>query len=116
MRIFVSNVATQHGETDHYSVQDHVRSIERHLGGVPFDFTVANSNLADRLPEHWQSEPVRIAEGTAGVPVISADVVDESNRYRHDPGKLADAILTIYHEQGEAAPRTDKAERILSGI
>ena len=116
MRIFVSNVATQHGETDHYSVQDHVASIERHLGGAPFDFTVANSNLTDRLPERWQSEPVRVGDGAIGGQVVSADVVDERNRYRHDPQKLADAILTIYHERGEAAPRLDDTERLLSGV
>ena len=105
MRIFVSNVATQAGETDQYSVQDHVASIEAHMGGSPFDFIVANNNLADRLPERWKSEPVRGGEARVGGVVITADVVDERNRYRHDSAKLADAILTIYHERGEAAPR-----------
>ena len=105
MRIFVSNVATQSGETDQYSVQDHVASIEAHMGGSPFDFIVANSNLTERLPERWKSEPVRGGEARVGGVVITADVVDEGNRYRHDSAKLADAILTIYHERGEAAPR-----------
>ena len=105
MRIFVSNVATQAGETDQYSVQDHVASIEAHMGGSPFDFIVANNNLAERLPERWKSEPVRGGEARVGGVVITADVVDERNRYRHDSAKLADAILTIYHERGEAAPR-----------
>ena len=105
MRIFVSNVATQAGETDQYSVQDHVASIEAHLGGSPFDFIVANNNLTERLPERWKSEPVRGGEARVGGVVITADVIDERNRYRHDATKLADAILTIYHERGEAAPR-----------
>ena len=116
MRIFVSNVATQHGETDHYSVQDHVASIEAHLGGAPFDFIVANSNLSERLPERWHSEPVMIGTGRVGGQVISTDVIDERNRYRHDPDKLADAILTIYHERGEAAAQPGEVERLLSGV
>ena len=121
MRIFVSNVATQHGETDHYSVQDHVATIESHLGGAPFEFIVANSNVSTRLPERWQSEPVRAGGATVGGQVILADVIDERNRYRHDATKLADAILTIYHERGEAAPRpprgtgAEDVERLLSG-
>ena len=114
MRIFVSNVATQHGETDSYSVQNHVESIERHLGGAPFDFTIANNNIAERLPERWHSDPVAVGEGHIGGIIISADVVDEGNRYRHDPNKLADAILTIYHERGEAAPRTGDVEPLLA--
>lgn len=108
MRIFVSNVATQQGETDKYSVQDHVASIEAHLGGAPFEFIVANNNIGARLPERWHSEPVRTGEATVGGQLISADVVDEGNRYRHDAMKLADAILTIYHERGEAAPRSPR--------
>ena len=120
MRLFVSNVATQHGETDHYSVQDHVSSIESHLGGAPFDFIVANNNVSKRLPERWNSEPVTVGQGQVGGQVISADVIDERNRYRHDPAKLADAILTIYHERGEVAPRasaarTDEVARLLAG-
>ena len=105
MRIFVSNVATQAGETDRYSVQDHVASVESHLGGSPFDFIVANNNLTERLPKRWKSEPVRGGEARVGGVVVEADVIDERNRYRHDAAKLADAILTIYHERGEAAPR-----------
>ena len=105
MRIFVSNVATQAGETDRYSVQDHVASVESHLGGSPFDFIVANNNLSERLPKRWKSEPVRGGETRVGGVVVEADVIDERNRYRHDAAKLADTILTIYHERGEAAPR-----------
>ena len=111
MKIYVSNVATQYGETDHFSAQDHVQAIEAHVGGSPFDFVVANSNAAEKLPKRWQSEPVvaatdpppALASGT----LILADVIDLKNRYRHDPAKLADEIFTLYHEHGEAArPRT----------
>ena len=116
MRIFISNVATQHGETDHYSVQDHVASIESHLGGAPFDFVIANNNISERLPERWHSEPVLVGDARIGGQVISSDVIDERNRYRHDGTKLADAILTIYHERGEAAPRSGDIERLLTGI
>ncbi|MEE9276952.1 MAG: gluconeogenesis factor YvcK family protein [Dehalococcoidia bacterium] len=119
MKIYVSNVATQHGETDHYSVQDHIRTIEQHIGGSPFDFIVANSNVSERLPKRWYSEPVRIDADATDAPtagrIVAADVIDLKNRYRHDPRKLADTILTLYHEQGEAAPRLSEALEVLSG-
>ncbi len=105
MKLYISNVATQHGETDHYSVQDHVRTIADHIGGTPFDFVLANSNASARLPRRWHSEPVQLEGGQPldGAAIIEADIVDTGNRYRHDAGKLAAAILTTYHERGEAA-------------
>ena len=120
MTMYVSNVATQHGETDHYSVQDHIKAIESHVGGAPFDFIVANSNTGERLPRRWNSEPVQIDRasdsgvGSDGGHIIAADVIDLKNRYRHDPQKLADVILTLYHERGEAAPRVDMPDGVLA--
>ena len=113
MKIYVSNVATQHGETDHYSVQDHVRTIAEHIGGTPFDFVLANSNAAARLPLRWRSEPVQMAEGEEldVTAVIESDIVDTGNRYRHDSNKLAAAILTAYHEHGEAGVQPRRQPR-----
>ena len=120
MKVYVCNVATQPGETPHYSVQDHVHAIEQHVGGAICDFVIANNNLVDQLPEPWHSEPVRMAEsdgeGSESARVISADVVDIHNRYRHDSDKLASVILNLYHEQGEAAPRRADVDSVLAGI
>ncbi len=118
MKLYVSNVATQHGETDHFSVQDHVRAIAEHIGGLPFDAVVANSNSRTRLPRGWRSEPVRIArDGEASrlpdsLRMIEADIVDTGNRYRHDSAKLADAIMTAYHEGREAGVRPRRPQRV----
>lgn len=120
MKVYVCNVATQYGETSHYSVQDHVGAIEQHLGGTICDFVVANNNLVEELPERWHSEPVRMAEanghGIERARVINEDVVDIHNRYRHDSDKLAGVILNLYHEQGEAAPRRADVDSILAGV
>ena len=111
MKIYVSNVATQQGETDHYSVQDHIRTIADHIGGVPFDFVVANSNAGQRLPRRWHSQPVRVDpdDQFEGGQLIASDIVDTGNRYRHDSAKLAAVILTIYHEHGEAGLRPSRS-------
>ena len=107
LKMYVSNVATQRGETDHYSVQDHIGSISDHIGGMPFDYVIANNNASARLPRRWRSEPVRVDPGASfeSAALIEADVVDSGNRYRHDSGKLAAAILTTYHEREEAGVR-----------
>ncbi len=118
MKLYISNVATQHGETDHFSVQDHTRVIAEHIGGMPFDAVLANSNREGRLPVRWHSEPVRVeppqrdAVEFESIRIIETDLVDTGNRYRHDSSKLADAIMTAYHEYREAGIRTRRPQRL----
>jgi len=103
LKVYVCNVATQHGETDSFSVSDHYRLLKEHLKASPFDFILANSNTDAVLPEEWQSEPVRVDATRAvdGVRVVKADVVAEENRYRHDSKKLADALIRLYYERNQ---------------
>ena len=118
MKLYISNVATQHGETDHFSVQDHVRVIGDHIGGLPFDAVVANNNSKARLPRGWNSEPVRVehtrdkSDAAHTLRIIEADIVDTGNRYRHDSAKLADAIMTAYHEGREAGVTPRRQQRV----
>jgi uncharacterized cofD-like protein len=108
-KIYVCNVATQHGETDGYSVTDHYEALERHIGQTPaFDFILANSNVAGPLPSEWHSQPVALPERTPkGVRVVTRDVVSDANRYRHDSTKLAAALLRLYDEgAGEVVEST----------
>ena len=118
MKLYISNVATQHGETDHFSVQDHVRVIGDHIGGLPFDAVIANSNSRARLPRGWKSEPVRVEQSkdrsdvANTLRIIETDIVDTGNRYRHESAKLADAIMTAYHEGREAGVRPRRAQRV----
>ena len=59
-RIYVSNVATQAGETDGYSAADHLAALQRHMGRPDVvQMVLANSNLpSEPLPEEWKSTPV----------------------------------------------------------
>jgi uncharacterized cofD-like protein len=105
-KIYVCNVATQHGETDEFSVSYHFDTLVQHVGPGLFDYILANDNVAGPLPEAWHSEPVRIDTPIVdGARVITADVISEKNRYYHDSSKLAAAIMRIYNgrNQYEAA-------------
>jgi uncharacterized cofD-like protein len=104
MRIYVSNVATQHGETDTFTVQDHIDALEQHVGRGTFHLVIANNNLSSDLPADWHSEPVRLTDGDSPDPrIVLMDVISEQNRYRHDPVKLASAIMRLYHSRGQVA-------------
>jgi uncharacterized cofD-like protein len=100
MRVFVCNVATQHGETDGFTVSDHLRAIQEHVGRNVVDAVVANNNITDVLPEAWRSMPVPLRHPDDAVfehvRIVEADVVADENRYRHDPAKLAAAVMGLY--------------------
>lgn len=114
LKVFVCNVATQHGETDGFSAADHLEVLERHAGGKLIHAVIANNNIATALPEAWHSSAVTIARnGDAryleGVSLVEADVVAEENRYRHDPQKLAATILRLYDGRDVTVPGAVRA-------
>ncbi len=109
-KVFVCNVATQHGETDGFGVPEHIAAIERHTSPGILNVVIANNNIAEELPQAWHSSAVTIPdEPQSAVPasmrLIEADVVAEENRYRHDPQKLAATIMRLY--DGRENPATD---------
>ncbi|MBK9342654.1 MAG: YvcK family protein [Dehalococcoidia bacterium] len=99
-KVFICNVATQHGETDNFSVGDHIETLERHTGRGILNVVLANNNIASELPEAWHSTAVPIANDALrafeGLRLVQADVVAEENRYRHDPEKLAATLMRLY--------------------
>jgi uncharacterized cofD-like protein len=100
VKVYVCNVATQPGETDGFGVEEHVRALLSHLPDNPFDYVVANSNLSQDIPSEWHVSAVA-PDGLATLPeigktrVVLADVVDPRTPLRHDPDKLAVALMKL---------------------
>ncbi|MFA7248358.1 MAG: gluconeogenesis factor YvcK family protein [Dehalococcoidia bacterium] len=102
-KVFISNVATQQGETNGYTAADHYAALRRHLhDDALVDVVLANSNLpGEPLNPEWHSEPV-LAPGDADYGVarlVLADLVDHERRYRHDGDALAAAVMRAYFER-----------------
>jgi uncharacterized cofD-like protein len=100
IKMYVCNVATQHGETDGYTVHDHVRALEKHIGAGAIDIVLANS----RVNVRWDNAPAGVGEivrttTLAEAPrIMAADVIDVACPWRHDSNKLAQAVMQIYQE------------------
>ncbi len=99
VKVFICNVATQPGETEHFRVSDHLEAIEDHLGTNIFDFAVVNSNQSFPLPVSAQDAGIqRVVYDPAtasdrGIRVLLADVVNPRLATHHDPEKLAKVIM-----------------------
>jgi uncharacterized cofD-like protein len=98
LKIYICNVATQAGETDGYAVGDHMAAIERHTGPGLFPCVLVNDNLRPVQPE-WDFAQVALRT-PPGVDyqLVAADVVDEQRPWRHDPAKLARALMTWFEQ------------------
>lgn len=95
VKLYVCNIATQTGETDHFSVEDHIQALEQHIGAGIFTHILANNNYAAHLGASSEWVKPRAARANAHT-LILADVVDETKPWRHDSAKLARVILDWY--------------------
>ena len=104
-KVYVCNVATQQGETDGFSVADHVAAIEDHVGKGVINYVLANDNVTEIIPRAEQSRPVRVDTPiNNGIRLVATDVVSEENRYHHDSGKLSETIMRIYEDRSQLTP------------
>jgi len=97
LKVYVSNIATQSGETDLYSCYDHTRALEEHVGDSLFDIVLCNDNYDGEL--NTGSQWVRADEKTlADTRVYCSDLADTGYPWRHDSDKLARTLIEILDE------------------
>lgn len=103
--MYVSNMMTQPGETDDYSVSDHVKALNRYLGNHKIDVVIANNGeisneLVEKYSDLEQKDPVCLDEKELkemGVEIIEDNFVmvePNSNYLRHNVIKLAFHIFS----------------------
>ncbi|MCK8817190.1 YvcK family protein [Natroniella sulfidigena] len=105
-KLYVCNVMTQPGETDHYTASDHLQALYDHVGDQIVDYVLANSEEVDRklIKKYAQegAEPVKADLAKLkeqGVKVIHEPVINQSNLVRHNPDKLARVIMDLVIEE-----------------
>jgi uncharacterized cofD-like protein len=114
LRVYVCNVATQPGETGAFSAAHHLEALFDHVGDDLFDFALINGNHAARRPEGWLGQPVIVDERRLEelpVTVIEEDLVDVTNAHRHDPAKLAAALIRLQQEERQERVRHRRIRR-----
>lgn len=102
VKIFVCNVMTQPGETDNYSVSDHLEAIHAHVGHHLFDYVIVNDG---EIPPQVQSKYAE--EGAQavhldleevkkrGYQVIADKLVLFRTYLRHDAARLSHHIYQL---------------------
>lgn len=100
--LYICNVMTQPGETDQFSVSDHIEALVNHIGSGVIDYVLANTGMpapdvlsryaaAGAVPVPIDDEKVK----ALGVTLITADLLGEARGAVHDPNVLAEELVHL---------------------
>lgn len=102
VKIYVCNVMTQPGETDDYTVSDHLSAIEAHVGTRLVDIVIVNNGeIPDHVLEVYAEKgasPVVLDQEKVermGYQVVADRLVYYRQYLRHDAAQLSDHIYRI---------------------
>lgn len=99
-RVYVANLMTQAGETAHYTLSQHLRAIENHVGRRLINYVVANkkpvSPVVARRYRAEGAEPVLIDRANLAamkVQLVADNLLEEHGVIRHNSARLANLLL-----------------------
>ena len=107
LKVYVCNVMTQEGETEGYSVGDHISALFQHGAPGLFDICLTNSSpipkaVAARYAQEGAEPLLCPAEcrSIQGVEILRRPVSTVENGYvRHNPGHLARELILLHAER-----------------
>ncbi len=103
-KIYFCNAMSQLGETDNYSVEDHIQAIEKHAFEHPVDLVVVNdSYVPNAILENYKKEgsyPIRIRDNTHSYGIMTRMLVqfDTLGRIRHNPDAVKNVVKEILNK------------------
>lgn len=98
LKVYICNIATQPGETENYSVADHVIALEDHIGECLFDVVIANNHFP---VENAGPNTIYVQPSSPDHPIQQryhmayTDLTDDERPWRHSPEKLRKALLNL---------------------
>ncbi|NLC65900.1 MAG: YvcK family protein [Clostridium sp.] len=121
-KIYIANVMTQPGETDHFSVTDHLDAIYRHGDIGPIDYAFVNTKKIkdEKLKVKYHSENQYEVEADFNelkkrkIKTISGEyIVPKRNSIRHDADKLSRDLMKVVLEDSLAGNEKRVLEYLL---
>jgi uncharacterized cofD-like protein len=102
LKIFICNVMTQPGETDGYSVSDHLQAIHDHVGHHLFDYVIVNNgDIPPQVESKYAEQGASAVEldldevKRRGYQVIADRLVLFRTYLRHDAERLSHHIYQL---------------------
>lgn len=103
IKMYISNIMTEFGQTDDYSLAEHIKAIQDHVGKGVFDYCLADTG--EVVPEYvrrYNKEGSEIVEANImeaasfGVKIIQKDMsCIKEDRIRHNSNIIASTIIEL---------------------
>jgi len=97
-KIFICNVSTERGETEGYTVKDHIKVLVEHSDPQIFDICLTNKKIILKSHGRRLGEVANITSDEKNIDrykIIAADLIDEKNPLYHDSEKLIKKIIEL---------------------
>ncbi|HUQ34366.1 MAG TPA: uridine diphosphate-N-acetylglucosamine-binding protein YvcK [Pyrinomonadaceae bacterium] len=114
IKIFICNLMTQPGETDGYTARRHLETVKKYAPEIVFDYVILNDHLispeqaelyaADGAHQIGMQDHMFERAFSAETEVVRTDLLDDGEKVRHNPDKLARVVLACC-EQARASSR-----------
>jgi uncharacterized cofD-like protein len=106
-KLYICNISTERGETEGYSVEDHINHLREYVNGTKFDGVLVNSKVVATSKKEGKLGSVRNITTTddqvGGMKVYLADLVNEAAPLYHDPTKLSREIWRLIAGKDQGA-------------
>lgn len=98
LKVFVTNIVTQPGETESFTCRDHVKAFEDLIGENIIDIIICNSCYDGELipGTFWVRADSDLEDAHR---LYIADLLDRDKPGHHDAIKLAQALMDLYNER-----------------
>lgn len=105
VKIYISNIMTEQGETDDFSVADHLQVIVDCIGQPWLDYIIINNGPIDemRLQRYRKEQAIPVVGSYQeiadwGIRVIEQDLVADNQVAWHDSDKMARIIMELIND------------------
>jgi uncharacterized cofD-like protein len=115
-KIFICNLMTQPGETDGYTARQHLETVKKYAPEISFDYVILNDRritdeqaalyAADGAHQIGMQDHLFEKRFGAETEVVRADLLDDGEKVRHNPHKVARVVLACCEQARRGRPQT----------
>ncbi len=107
-KVFICNLMTQPGETQGFSARKHLEVVKHYAPEIDFDYVIINNHLIknSQLERYENKGAKQIGIGDSitpetidGAKIIYGNLLDNGEKVRHDPKKLAQVVILCALQQ-----------------
>ncbi len=122
-KVFICNLMTQPGETEGFTARQHVEIIAKYVPEIEFDYVIVNNRKVQDSQAHRYEDrgakQIGLAdsispETVAGPEIIYGNLLDDGEKVRHHPDKLARVVMLCALQHSKMSKMRDRMKALVA--